>query len=151
MVCVSRWLFYGTQFSELARLFSFIHFCSNLCVLFRMISLSFIADLENNIPVSQFCENLCCLCCWHTFDFCIICSGQNYFCCCKWEKNLLCKCKLSTACQFIEITIDEQITGKTLQREFNFLTTPVKSVSSIFLKVKLRPNVDQLFARIRFN
>ena len=50
------------NFKNLPRnLLSFIYFCSNICILFQIIYLIFIAKLENNISVSQFCENLAAL------------------------------------------------------------------------------------------
>ena len=70
---------------------------------------------EINLSLPIFCKPFCL---WWLADTLLTCakSTEKYFCCCKWEKNLLCKCKLSVCCQLIEITIDELISGQTLEK-----------------------------------
>ena len=74
---------------------------------------------ENKIPILQFCVNLLALLTYFWLLFNLL---RTIFVVASEKKNLLCKCKLSAGCQFIEITIDELITGKTLQGSFNLHT-----------------------------
>ena len=69
---------------------------------------------ENKIPILQFCVNLLALLTYFWLLFNLL---RIIFVVASEKKNLLCKCKLSAGCQFIEITIDELIIGKTLQEK----------------------------------